>query len=200
MKLIVGLEEEVFQADKLLLCRESTFFDSAFNGRFLESCNEIRLPEESPLTISLLLSWVYGRKLSFFHGRRVLTAELSKGDILEYIALFNAADKMCMIALKKHVWGVILEWQRLNGFFDQHLLPAALALAITDELQKLFAIEIASIYRYWKGEDLPYWLAECLESFPSFASKVLIAQGTMTNRIVCQLKTGTQGKWWSTTS
>ena len=184
VKLLVGLEEEVFQADKILLCRESPFFDSAFNGHFQERCNEIRLPEETPITIHLLLSWIYGRRVGFFHGKRVTTAELSSGDILEYFALFNTADKMCIMSLKKYCWGIILEWCRHHGFCQEHLLSAAYALAITDELKKLLALEVALVFSRSSEKDVPTWLPECLESVPSLAPRVLTAQSELARRVM----------------
>ena len=115
VKIIAGEEQEIFYADKTILCKESSFFDRALNGRFLESNNEIRLPDESPVTVNILINWLYGRKILRQYGMDIAPASLSADDIMEFFRAFNAADKMCILSLKRHAGHVIFQWIVNNG-------------------------------------------------------------------------------------
>ena len=183
VKLIVGTEEEVLFADKTMLCSASAFFDRAFNGGFMEQCNEMRLPEETSLTMQLVLSWIYGRNIYYADGRMIGPAELSQGDILEFFRLFNVADKMLMLPLKQHVCVVIRQWIRTNSFMIEHFLPAAWALADAEELQKLLILEVAVVFsKTVKEQDISSWLMEFLEANPSIAPRALLVQSDLARR------------------
>ena len=186
VKLIAGKEEEVFHADKAILCKESLFFNRAFNGGFLESCSEIRLPEESPTTVYLLMSWMYSKNIGWFYGRFVPSECLSDGDILEFFRLFNAAEKLCMISLAKAAATTIIQWQVHHEFCRETLLPAAFSVAIADHLQTLLFHDIAWYCRnlVFSSEALPMWLTDFLEANPSIAPKVLVIQSKLASKIL----------------
>ena len=142
------------------------------------------MPEESPTTVHLLLSWMYGHKISWFRGKLVSAMDLSAGDVLKYIRLFNAADKMCIMRLKAESGDTIFDWDLQHDLCQQHVLPAALSLAVTDELQELLALKVAGFCSANGGNKTPAWLTECLEANPSFTPKVLEVQATLAKRFV----------------
>ena len=172
--------------DKVLICRTSTFFNSAFNGGFQERNDEMTLPKESPITVSLFLSRLYCRKISWFHGCSLTLLSSSKGDFLEYLKVYVAADKWCIPTLKKQTRHFIQAWSEYHGLCQEYLLPEAYKLAITDDLQRLLALEVAA-FMYQSSEvtemEMPDWLSEFLQTAPAIAPKIVLLQAALAKRI-----------------
>lgn len=82
--ILVGRKEERLIAHKDILVKNSTFFQSALSGRWFESAEKtIKLPEQTPFSLSLYLNWLYGGFINLTEEDDVIETYESGGHIYE---------------------------------------------------------------------------------------------------------------------
>ena len=95
----VGPKRVVFGVHKGLLCRESKYFQAAFNGSFSETeKGSIELPEEEPVVSDIVYTWLYSTKLA-----QPLDGKNLNCNVYTLVDLFIFGDKYDMPALCNRV-------------------------------------------------------------------------------------------------
>ena len=100
--LVVGPEEERIAVDKALLCKGAEFFRAAFNSGFKEGSTLVmKMPEEEPRLVKLVVIWLYAGASNFgFPVKSPLPLE----DILK---LYVLAEKWILKDLQRGVYNEI---------------------------------------------------------------------------------------------
>jgi hypothetical protein len=105
----VGQAGQVFTVHKDLLCEVSSFYDSSFNGGFLEASTGIVVQEYvTPETFSLFLQFLYS-------GEVIQAANLDKENRIksdiDLFALYVFADFISVSVLKNAIIDALLRWK-----------------------------------------------------------------------------------------